>query len=195
VQKAGAKMQGKLVSFTTDAGFYEYPPIKFLVNFSNIGNVHIRPQGSIFIKDSLGRQLAILNVNPGLGAVLPSAARIFDATWDDSFITVEPKTNYGQPKLDKNGKPETQLSIRWDKILDLRIGKYTATTLLVVSTPQRDVPYEAETSFWIFPWKVVLIAIAFVAFAGVGFYNTFKGFIKRALRIFGIGRKESETND
>src|ERR1035437_5953695 len=192
VVKPGAKMQGKLVNFSADSGIYEYPPIKFLINFSNTGNVHIRPHGSIFVKDWLGRQLAVLDVNPGQGAILPNAARIFNAVWDDSFITVEPKTTYGQPKLDKNGKPETQLNIRWDKILDLRIGRYTATTLLVVSTPQRDVPYEAATSFWIFPWKVVLGTLLVVAFAGLGFYNTLKGFARRVAKLFGFGTTETK---
>ena len=190
VQKPGAKMQGKLVKFSTDSNFYEYPPIKFAIDFSNTGNVHFRPRGSIFVKDWLGRQLAVLDVNPGQGAILPNAGRIFENSWDDGFITVEPKTVYGQPKLDKNGKQETQLNIRWDKILDLRIGRYTATTLLVVSTPQRDVPYESEVSFFVFPWKVLLGTILFVAFAGVGFYSTFKNLIKRILRIFGIGKAE-----
>ena len=192
VQKAGAKIQGKLTKFSTDSNFYEFPPVNFQVNFVNSGNVHIRPKGSIFIKDWLGRQLAVLNVNPEQSAVLPNSERSFQSNWDDGFITVEPKTEYGQPKLDKNGKPETELKINWSKILDLRIGRYAATTLLVVSTPQRDIPYSAETSFWIFPWKVVLLILAVVVFAGIGFYNTIKNFVRRIMRLLGFGKKEAQ---
>jgi hypothetical protein len=193
VNKPGAKIQGKLNSFLTDANFYEYPPVKFSINFINTGNVHIRPKGSIFIKDWLGRQLAILNVNPEQSAILPNSQRSFQSAWDEGFITVEPKLQYGQPKLDKNGKPETELKIRWDKILDLRIGRYTATMLMVLSTPQRDIPYQAETSFFVFPWKVILIALVFVLFAGVGFYSTFRNFAKRIIGIFKKEKKKENS--
>jgi hypothetical protein len=195
VQKAGAKIQGNLKSFVSDSGFYEYPPVKFSVNFVNTGNVHIRPKGSIFIKDWLGRQLTVLDVNAEQGAVLPNSERSFQSVWDDGFITVEPKLQYGQPQLDKNGKPETQLKINWGKILDLRIGRYTATTLLVLSTPQRDIPYQAQTSFWIFPWKVVLIVLAVVIFAGLGFYNTLKNLLLRVAGIFGFAKRGTQSED
>jgi hypothetical protein len=191
VNKAGTVTQGKIKSFSLDSNFYEYPPIKFLTNFENTGNVHIRPMGNIFIKDWLGRQVALLDVNSAQGTILPNAARQFESDWDNSFITVEPKMVGGQPKLDKNGKQETSLKINFQKILDLRIGRYTATELLVVSTDKRDLTYQADTSFWVFPWKLVIGALVFIAFAGLGFYSTIKNFVKRVSKIFGFGRKES----
>jgi hypothetical protein len=192
VNKAGTVTKGAIKSLTLDSNFYEYPPIKFLTNFENTGNVHIRPTGSIFINDWLGRQVAILNVNEGQGTILPGAARQFTSTWDDSFITVEPKMEGGQPKVDKNGKAETSLKFNFTKILDLRIGRYTATELLVVSTPTKDVSYQVETSFFIFPWKVVLAALIFVVFAGLGFYSTVKNFVKRVGKILGFGKTEAK---
>jgi hypothetical protein len=193
VNKAGALSRGKIRSFTTDVSFYEYPPVKFLTNFENTGNVHIRPTGNIFVKDWLGRQVALLDVNATQGTILPNAARQFESDWDDSFITTEPKIAGGQPVLDKNGKPETSLKINFSKILDLRIGRYTATELLVVSTDQRDLTYQAETSFWIFPWKVVIGTILLIIFAGVGFYNTLKNFVNRILNMFGLGKRKNEA--
>jgi hypothetical protein len=192
VNKAGTVTQGKIKSLTLDSNFYEYPPIKFLTNFENTGNVHIRPTGSIFISDWLGRQVAILNVNEGQGTILPGAARQFESTWDDSFITVEPKIEGGQPKVDKNGKAETSLKFNFSKILDLRIGRYTATELLVVSTPTKDVSYQVETSFFILPWKVILAALIFVVFAGLGFYSAVKNFVERVAGIFGFGKTEAK---
>ena len=189
VVKEGAKTSGKLVSFVSDAGFYEYPPVKLTTKFENNGNIHIRPRGNIFIKDWLGRTVATLDVNSQQGAVLPNAARLFETSWDDGFITVEPKMEAGQPKLDKNGKTETQLKIRWDKLLDLRIGRYTASELLIISTPQRDIPFQAETSFFVLPWKVVIGTILLALFAGIGFYSTAKKFVLKISRILGLSNK------
>ncbi len=192
VRKEGAKFQGKMVSFKTDSNYYEYPPVKLITTFENTGNVHVRPRGNIFIKDWLGRQVAVLNINNTQSTVLPNIKKSFESSWDDSFITEEPKMEDGQVKLDKNGKPETTLKIRFDKILDLKIGRYTATALLVISTSTRDIPFQAETSFFVFPWKVVIGVILFVIFAGIGFFNTFKNMLKRISRLF--GRKKKEEN-
>ena len=190
VKKAGAKMDGKLLSLTVDKGFYEYPPVKFTTVFENTGNVHIRPAGNIFIKDWLGNQVATLSVNDTQGAILPNVKKTFDSTWDDGFITVEPKTVNGQQVLDKNGKTETTLKIRWDKLPSLRIGRYTASELLVISTATRDIPFTAEASFFVFPWKVVIGAILFIIFAAVGFYSTLQNLFKKTLKLFGLGKNK-----
>ncbi len=191
VKKAGAKIAGNLNSFTADSGFYEYPPVKLSAIFENTGNVHIRPTGNVFIKDWLGRQIAVLDLNPNQGAILPDVKKSLEATWSDGFITVEPKMDNGQTVLDKNGKPETQLKFHFDKILDLRIGRYTATALVVLSTNTKDIPFEMQTSFWIFPWKVILGAMLFIVFAGIGFYSTFKNLARKIMGVFGFGRKET----
>jgi hypothetical protein len=195
VKKPGAKMQGKLVKFASDASVYEYPPVKLSLTFENTGNVHVRPHGNIFIKDTFGRQVGILELNGGQGTVLPNSIRAFDSTWDDGFITVEPKIVGGQPKLDKNGKVETELKIRFDKLLDLRIGTYTASALIVISTDTRDIPFEAQTSFFVFPWKLVLGVIIFVIFAAVGFYSSFRNFARKILKLLGLGKKDSRPDE
>ena len=164
VKKEGAKFEGKFIDFKVDQGWYEYPPVKILATFENTGNVHIRPHGNIFIKDSFGRQVAVLNLNSTQGAILPDTRKTFENIWDDSFITVEPKMQAGQVILDKNGKPKTELKIRWDKILDLRIGRYTATALVVISTDNKDIPFQSEVSFFVFPWKIVGGIIIFILF-------------------------------
>ena len=184
VRKEGAKFEGKLVSFKTDSNMYDYPPVNFITKFENTGNVHIRPRGNIFVKDMLGRQIAILDVNQASGAVLPNSQRFFESTWTDGFIVREPKMEDGQAVLDKNGKPKTSLKIKFEKILDLRIGRYTADALLVISTSERDIPFQAETSFIVFPWLVVLGSVLFIIFAGVGLFSTFKKIVLRILRIF-----------
>ena len=193
VKKPGAVTSGKLVSFTSDAGFYEYPPVKFSTKFENTGNVHIQPHGNIFIKDWLGNDLATLSVNETQGNILPSSARIFEASWDDGFITIEPKTINGQPAFDKNGKQETTLKINWGKLLDLRFGRYTATELLVVSGASKDITYQAQVSFWIFPWKFIGVVILVIVFAAVGFYSTLKNLAKKVFALLGLKSKNKEV--
>ena len=172
VNKDGAKTDGKITEFKSDNSWYEYLPAELTTTFANTGNVHIRPRGNVFIKDFFGRTVATLDANPNQGAILPGTKKSFINTWKDSFMWYENKTDNGKPVLDKNGQPERELKIRFDKILDLRIGKYTATTLIVVSDGQRDIAYEKSTSFFVFPWKIVLGSIVFIVFAFVGLYST-----------------------
>ncbi len=193
VKKAGAKFDGKLVSFMPDSGFYEYLPAKLHINFQNTGNVHIKPKGTIFIKDWLGNPVTTIPVNDGQSNILPNSAKIYESIWNDGFVTQEPKIVNGVPKLDKKGNPETQLKIRWDKILDFRIGRYTAQAIVILSTDTRDIPFEATTSFFVFSWKIVIAAILLLAFAGIGFFSTFKNMIRRVLQIFGRGKKKEES--
>jgi hypothetical protein len=172
VSKEGAKTEGKIEKFAPDSSWYEYLPTNLTTTFANTGNVHIRPRGNIFIKDFFGRTVATLDANPNQGAVLPGTKKSFVNTWKDSFMWYEDKVENGKTVLDKNGKPSRELKIRFDKILDLRIGRYTATALMVVSDGTRDIAYERSTTFFVFPWKVVLGAIVFVLFAFVGLYST-----------------------
>ena len=193
VVKEGAKSEGKLASFTSDKGFYEYPPVAFTTKFENLGNIHIQPKGNIFIKDWLGRQVAVLDVNQTMGNILPNSARIFQNPWDDSFITVEPKMLDGQPVMDKNGKPQTALSFHWDKVLSLKIGRYTATELIVLSTPNKDVTFQKEISFWVLPWKLIGAIILIIVFAAVGFYSTLRTVWGKTLKILGLRKKETSN--
>lgn len=185
VAKDGAKTDGKIAEFSTDAGWYEYLPVDFKTVFANTGNVHIRPKGNIFIKDWLGRSVATLDVNPNQGAILPDTKKEFTTPWSDSFAWYENKTNNGKPVLDKNGKPQRELKIRFDKILDLRIGKYTATSLVVISDGERDIALEKSVSFFVFPWKIVIGAVVFIVFALLGLVSTTRSLVRRIRGWFG----------
>ena len=155
VKKEGAKADAKILEFSTGSFVNEYLPVDFTVKVENVGNIHIRPHGNIFITDGGNKNLAVLDVNDTLGNVIPNSARIFNASWADGFIVKEPVTEDGQVKKDKNGKPEERITINWDKLTSFRIGKYDANLLLVFDNGQRDVPLEATVSFWVFPYKVV----------------------------------------
>ncbi len=184
VQKNGAHIDGKLENFLTNAGWYEYLPVTFSTVFLNRGNVHTQPRGNIFITDWTGRQVATLDINAGQGEVLPNAKRIFTTDWNSGFITYDTKMEDGKPIIDKNGNPQKELKLHFDHVLDFRIGKYTATALLVISGEKRDYSFEQTTSFFVFPWKIVLGILVFVLLAGIGLANTIKSIFMGIRKLF-----------
>lgn len=191
VKNEGAKTEGKFVSFKTDVSFYEYLPVKFIAALANTGNVHIKPRGNIFIKDWTGKSVATLEVNSSQGAILPGTKRSFESLWNDSFAYYQDAvTDDNKPVFDKNGKQKRDLKFRFDKILDLRIGKYTATSLFVISTEVRDVVFEQTTSFIVFPWKIVLGVFVFTIFALLGIVTTTRTFGKKIIKLFNKFRKK-----
>src|SRR5579871_3986572 len=184
VEKEGISFRGAITNFATSQNWYEYPPITFLTTISNTGNVHIKPRGNIFISDWQGKQVAALDINADAGNILPNAKRIFMSTWNNSFITEEIKTQNDKAVLDKNGKPEKQLHIDFQKLLSLRIGKYTAHALVVISGDKHDTLLEASTSFFVFPWKIVVGGFLFVLLAMVGFVTTGISVGKQVSKLF-----------
>lgn len=163
VRKEGAKSDAKILEFSTKNFISEYLPADFIIKVENIGNVHIKPHGNIFINDGRSKDLAVLDINPGLGNIIPNSARIFTASWTDGFLVRQPVVEDGQVKLDKNGKPLETITINWNKLTSFRMGKYTANLLLVFDNGKRDVPLEATTTFWVFPWKaLILIGISLI---------------------------------
>lgn len=167
VLKNGATTNGNLVSFTTSQNFFEFLPVSFLTTFHNSGTVHTKPRGNIFIKDFSGKTIDTLPINEGLGSVLPNASRRFETVWNNSFITYDTKLNF-----------------HFDKVLSLRIGKYSAVALVVVSGETKDTSYTATTTFWVFPWKIILGIVLIVLLAGVGLFGIAKSFFTTLAKIF-----------
>ena len=152
--------------------FYEYLPSIFEIQVKNTGNVHVVPVGDIFIDSGGQKDIAVLQANPGKGNVLPGTTRTFTASWADGFAVRVPKmTEDGQPVLTQDGKPEYTTEYDFTKADKFRIGKYTANLLLVYDNGERDVPIEAQVSFWIIPWKILLGVTLVVVLALWGLKN------------------------
>ena len=150
VLSPNAHVEAQLVDFKASNHLVEYLPVDFSVTIHNAGNIHVRPRGNIFISSDNKKDIAILEVNPGLGTIIPNSSRSFTAQWTDGFITRE-----------KNDQGAYHLVFHWDAITHMRIGKYSARLLLVYDSGQKDATLEAVTSFWVFPWK--LFGIIFLA--------------------------------
>lgn len=151
VKAPGAKAEGQLVEFKPKSFINEYLPVEFVARVSNLGNIHIKPRGNIFIRSG-NNDLAILEVNQEMGSILPQAQRSFESSWTDGFLVRE------------NGK----LTVNWNKLTDFRFGRYIGQLLMVYDDGTRDITLEGTTTFWVIPYKiiggalVVLIGLIFV---------------------------------
>lgn len=120
--------EGRIREFTTDKNFYPTPfKINFLTKIEASGNVHIKPIGSIEIKNMFGKQIATLPVNSVGANVLPQSIRRFENSWQDDF-------GFG----------------RYTASLVLTFGTPAhqgGTGLQTVF---------AERNFWIMPWNIII---------------------------------------
>lgn len=172
VRSPNASREVQILDFKTDKAIYEYLPTEFEIKLKNTGNIHSSPIGDIFIDSGDDKDIAIIQVNGGKGNVLPQSTRVFKATWEDGFAVRVPKMNDGQVVKDKDGKATYETKYDFTKANKFRIGKYTANLLLIYDNGERDIPLEAKVSFWIIPWKILLIATGILLFALLGIRST-----------------------
>ncbi|HSW37426.1 MAG TPA: hypothetical protein VLG37_03605 [Candidatus Saccharimonadales bacterium] len=153
-----AKRELKLSEFRVEKRSYEFLPARFTVKLRNTGNIHTAPSGTIFISRG-GKQIGAIDINATRGNILPQSNRIFTSQWDDGFPVYKTKEAGGAIVL-KNGQPV--YSLKWDasKFNRLRFGKYTAHLVAVYDNGKQDVPLEASASFWVIPWRLILLIIA-----------------------------------
>lgn len=123
---------------------FVHPPVSFRLRIQNTGNVHVRPSGTIEIKNMFGGQTASLVVNPSGGAVLPSSIRQFEVDW---------KKDAGDPKGFFD-----HLKTEWR---NFGLGTYTAqATVTYGSSPHTLI---ASASFTLFPWHLLLAELVSAA--------------------------------
>ncbi|MDB5178121.1 MAG: exported protein of unknown function [Patescibacteria group bacterium] len=176
-----AKRSLQLSSFATEHRIYEFLPAKFRVKLANTGNVHGAPQGDIFIMKGK-KQIATLSLNSGGGNILPQSKRSFPAAWSDGFPVYDTVQEDGKTKLDKNGKPVQKLKWDWTQANKFRFGKYTAQLFAVYDDGKHDVPIEAQVSFWVIPWRFLLVLLLVLTLVGFGVYSTVRGTVRGVSR-------------
>ncbi|NUM25695.1 MAG: hypothetical protein HUU49_03690 [Candidatus Buchananbacteria bacterium] len=125
--------------------FFELP-VDFTVRFTNSGNIHLRPTGTVEVKNIFG-QKHYLEINPERRNVLPNSTRLFEVVWG----SVGNNTNLVSTFL-------TKLSQEFDF---LAIGPHTATLELEYgsTSPQR---LTETISFSIWPWRLLLTGVVLV---------------------------------
>ncbi|MFA5134212.1 MAG: hypothetical protein WC505_00280 [Patescibacteria group bacterium] len=138
---------GSIVEFDVVDGkrFFNRLPAAFEARFENTGNVHLRPAGTIVIENFFGQQTDEVDFNPSGGATLPDTTRRYEAIWEKGQVG------------DTAGNVWTSF---WKEYVNEKnnfaIGRYTAAISIEAGT-DNGVTDAASVSFWIFPWRVVLV--------------------------------------
>ena len=149
INRPDAKRELQITSFTSDKSRYEYLPASFNLSIKNKGNVIDQPTGNIFIQREFGdnEPIATIPLNKANRYVLPETTRTLTNEWADGF-----------PRFIKD-EATKKMNLRWEwrNIGKLRMGKYTAKAVLTYNDGQRDVPLIASTTFWVIPWKFILV--------------------------------------
>ncbi len=184
VRTPDARREAQIAEFSTDRSWYEFLPTTFNVKVRNSGNVHVAPRGNIFISSTTDKQVALLDVNEGMGNILPDSNRIYSVKWEDGFPLRIEKRDGDRTVFDEDGQPISELQWDFSQAHKLRFGKYTAKLVMAYDDGTRDVPLEAEVSFWVMPWRVIGASAVILFFAFIGFKNTFLGFYRK-IRTFG----------
>jgi hypothetical protein len=174
-----AKREIKVTDFSVDKNMFEFLPATFTVKLQNSGNVHVAPRGNIFISKGDDKDIAMLEVNPAQGSILPDSPREFQAQWAEGFPIYVPKQADGKAVLDANGKPMQELKWDFKDTSKLRWGKYTAKLLLVFDDGKKDVPIEAAVTFWVMPWRLIIYGIAIPLIPALGVYFFMKWRFKK----------------
>ena len=172
-----AKRKVELVSFAATHRIYEFLPTDFNVAFHNSGNVHSVPAGDIFIKQG-SRLVATLPINGEGGNILPESNRIYQQNWSDGFPYYKQRVIDGKV-VQKNGKPVTDLTYDFSKLTHIRVGRYTAQLEAVYDNGVRDEPIEASISFWVVPWKLILVLILLLTLVGSGIFFSVRAIARR----------------
>lgn len=70
---------GAIATFTTanDQVYFDKGPISFIYRYENTGEVHLKPTGTLTIKNMFGKTVKTLAVNDELGATLPGTVRTY----------------------------------------------------------------------------------------------------------------------
>ena len=151
VDRPDAKKQLEVTEFQASQKVYEYLPASLKVTFKNTGNTIVQPYGNIFIQrnGSSSAPISTLPVNEGHGYILPGSTRSLSTEWTNGF----PVYKTAQSAANVTGKK--QLVWDWSQASNFRFGRYTAKLVAVYNDGHRDVPLEAQTTFWVIPWKLL----------------------------------------
>jgi hypothetical protein len=173
VDRPGAVRKLDIGSFVVSKRFYEYLPATLSVRFKNTGNTIVQPYGNIFIQhgERAVKPLAALTVNGVKGYILPGSVRTLSAQWSDGFPAYKTTTH-------ADGNSKQQLVWNWSKVSSLRIGHYTAKLVAVYNDGQRDVPIEGVVSFWVVPWKIIIVLLIVLIVLLIGLWSLTRKIIR-----------------
>lgn len=117
-------------------------PVDFSIKVQNAGNVHLKPKGNITVTNTLGKVVAVVDVNSQGSNVLPMSTRELGASWVKN------------PNAVAGAKSSFWAKYRQEKA-NFAFGKYSADLSLVYGSASKTL--SASTAFWVLPWRVLLV--------------------------------------
>jgi len=127
----------ELLRFATDKNFYEYPTLTFDTRIKNLGDTHITPVGEIVLTNIFKQEITRIAFNPNNQSILRDNTGNYETLWNlGTFLTK-------------------------DKAIVL--GPIKANLILTYRTFQPGfAPLTSEITFWIIPWRIILIALVVI---------------------------------
>ena len=124
----------ELLEFYTSQNFYEYPNLTFYTRIKNLGDTHISPVGEIILTNIFGQEITSIPFNPNGQSILRDNTGNYETVWNlGSFLTKENS---------------------------IVLGPIKAKLIVTYRSFQPGfAPLTSEISFWILPWKLILIAL------------------------------------
>lgn len=170
VERPDATRKLEIVTVSSQKKLYEYLPATFTVRLKNSGNTIVKPAGNVYIQrsDTSTDPLSVLPLNEAGSYILPGSEREVSMQWKDGFPVYE----------SVDGKQN--LVWDWGNVQKFRIGKFSAKTIMVYNDGQRDIPVEAVVTFWVFPWKMVLVLVIIGGIIIVGIVTIIKKIVQKA---------------
>ncbi len=157
----------QVLNFSTDlADSFRHLPVSFETRLQNLGNVHVKPTGSIVIKNFLGRVVTKLPFNADGVSILPNGTRRFLTTWskkEDSPVEPWNDTLYSSGFI-------SSLKAEFE---NFAFGRYTAEIQAVYGDSEQRLT--SKTTFWVIPWSIikVVFSLLLLLITASGFYTRF----------------------
>jgi hypothetical protein len=190
VNSPHAKKELRLVEFKAKNPITEFLPQEFVARIENSGNVHLGPSGNVFVDAQTKQDIAILPLNPGSGLILPQSTREYTVRWEDGF-PVRKNTEDTDDKKEETGMEFWGIEFNFSNAHKFRMGQYTAHLLMVYDNGERDVPIESFVSFWVIPWRILLVALVIGVFVLLGLRSVLAPVFRPLGRMF---KKKDSTS-
>lgn len=119
---------------------FSFLPVAFTYTFRNSGGDRLFPEGTITIRNTMGKEVAILDANEVQGNILPGSVRRFSVRWGDE-PAIPPKGFFQKLK---------------QELSHFSFGYYKAELRIVYGTQATETT--SILRFWIIPWRSILVA-------------------------------------
>lgn len=133
-------------SFSVNQKFFSHLPAMMSLRIRNTGSIHFNPVGTLTIRNMWGGIVARVAANPKKSAVLPNSVRRLDTWWTKST--------------------DIETEGIWAGVINewrnFAIGHYTATVDVKYGSLNTALPAQTIT-FWVIPWRLMLIFLAIIA--------------------------------